>query len=105
MSRSRSLLLFLLLAQRRHATSRERQGPPGFFGLGVAAFTLRTPDVDREPVFARPGRIESTAADRLPSGRIIHPGDHVVPAQRPGLFGADADQQAQHNVRVQARTL
>jgi hypothetical protein len=47
-----SLLLFLLLAQRLHATPRQRQGPPGFLGLGVAAFTLRAPDVDREPAFA-----------------------------------------------------
>jgi hypothetical protein len=29
----------------------------------------------------------------------------MVPAQRAGLLGADADQQAQHDIRVQARTL
>ncbi|HZI75422.1 MAG TPA: hypothetical protein VFD73_15660 [Gemmatimonadales bacterium] len=63
-----SFLLLPLLAQRLHATPRQRQSPPGFLGLGVAALALRAPDVDREAAFARPGRIESSASDRLPSG-------------------------------------
>ena len=66
--------------------------------------TLGAPDIDRIPVLTRPGEIEPGGGDGLPSGGIIHPGHHVIPAQRAGLLGANADQQAKHDVRVQAPT-
>jgi len=71
----------------------------------LPAFAVRTPHVNREPVLTFPARIEPRDGDRLPAGEIVRPGHHVIPPQRAGLLGADADLQAQYYVRVQARTL
>ena len=61
---------------------------------------LGAPDVDRVAVLSRSSGIESGRGEGLPSGRIIYPGHYVIPAQRAGFLGADADQQAQRDVRV-----
>src|SRR5580700_7028331 len=61
---------------------------------------LGAPDVDRVAVISRSGGIESGRGNGLPSSRIIYPGHYVIPAQRAGFLGADADQQAQRDVRV-----
>src|SRR5262249_44373082 len=67
--------------------------------------SLRAPDIDREVVLPRPGVIEPGRGDRLPSSAIVHPRHYVIPPQGPGLLSADAGQQAQRYVGVQARAL
>ena len=96
-----------VLAERLDAAPGERQGPAVTSPVLVSPpCRCGAPDMDREAVFApAPGVIEPGRGDRLPPARIVRPRHHVIPPQGPGLFSADAGQQAQRHVGVHARAL
>jgi V8-like Glu-specific endopeptidase len=76
-----------LLTQSLHGGLGQRQRPPRLSRLGVAAFAHRTPYRYRRRHGPRRARIPVQV--------------DVLPAQLPGLLGADPRRQAQHDVGVQ----
>jgi hypothetical protein len=68
---------------------RKRERPPRFSRLGVAPLVHRPPHCHRRG--HRPGPAQTT-------NQI-----DVIPAQLPGLLGADADREAQDNVGIEPR--
>jgi hypothetical protein len=66
---------------------------------------LGAPDIDRDAVLSSPGVIGLGDGDRLPSGRIVYPRHHVVPAERPRFLGPQSCQQGQGDVGLQPGAL